>query len=151
MTKINSTDRIVWLGTSDESMPAGPFPDNSLTILLDTGAVWFGRNNTWTFIRPLTMTMDIPLGGFPDSVLLPGAVSGSTNRPVVALGSALPLQPISGLEYLIVRIEEQLGAILTELRTLTLMHHEAFGGLPIMDDLDQIRAGLLAADETITR
>ena len=155
MTKITSPDRIIWLGTSDESLPSEPFPDGSMVVLLDTGQLQIGRSNTWSFVRPLTMTLDIPLGGLPDSVSVPGgslgATTGARNRQVVALGSSIASEPLPGVETLLIRIEEQLAALLTEARAANIMLHDGLGGVPYFEDLDKIRAGLLTAEETIAR
>ena len=109
------------------------------------------------------MTMDIPFGGLPDSVSIPGVPMGtlpnstqgssptSTNRTVVALGSAIPGATLPGVETVLIRISEQLESVLLELRTQNIVLHEALSGSYANEDLDQIRAGLLAADETITR
>ena len=151
MTKINSSDRIVWLATSDEGFPPGPWPSGSALIYLDTGHVQFVKNNTWSVERPLLMTMDIPFDGIPDSITIPGPSGGSANRQVVALGSNISLESLPGVETLLIRLEQQLGAVLTELRTQNIMLNEAFSGLFPSDDLDNIRAGVLAAEETIVR
>lgn len=162
MTLISSGDRNIWLGFSDEAKPTGNIPEGSLWITQDKGSVWIWHNNAW-FERPLTVVMDIPFGGLPDSVQLPGIPSGLnggtaggvstsvTNRPVVALGANIPGQPVSGIEALLIRVEEQISALLTEMRVQNIMLHEALSGGAVSDDLDTLRAYILAPEETLTR
>lgn len=156
MLKFNSGDRPIYFGTAgEESTVSYPLVEGALFVSMDNGQLWIAKNNAWSLVRHVEFTVEIPFGGPPDSIQLPGVPTSSgvsvTNRPVVALGSQIPTNPIPGVETLLIKMAETLSALLTEMRVQSLMLHQGFGGAALTTDLDQIRAEVLTAEDTLTR
>lgn len=150
MLKLNSSDRPIYFGNSDETLPdAAGLADGTLMVLMDKSECWSARSGVWVFQMPMEMTTSIPYGGLPDAVSLPTSY-GIVRRPIVALASTLPGQPLSGIETLLGKLIETNLLILTEMRVNNILL-QGVGTVPVTDDLDQLRAYALENAETITR
>jgi hypothetical protein len=150
MTKITAGAINIYLGFSDETLPAAPVPEGSLYIFLDKPQIWIARSSVWSFLMPLNLSLSVPYGLNTDSVLIPAADGGTASRQVVAIGSTISGQPVSGIETALEQLIELNTAQLAELRVNNVLL-QGLNTYPVSDDLDVLRAAVLDTTETLTR